>query len=243
MKFYPVFDALRKMDPGGNYTFPDEATGEARNDIGPAHEYTAPHPVTLIGTAGHLHPGGLNTRLTVTRGAETKTIFTSDAHYYEPAGAVSWDVAMGATPPSWRVQLQTGDKLNIHTTYDTKKADWYEVMGIMPVAVYNGADVGGEDAITGNVPQEEQLTHGHLRENDNHGGAPTNLPDPLQLPGVPTTDGQVDIKSFTYLGDVDGGFSHDPPTITPGPDAQLQELRRGPEQERLPHDHQLQGAV
>ena len=215
--FYPVFDALRKMDPGGDYTFPDEATGDARSDIGGAHEWTAPGPRTLIGTAGHLHPGGLNTKMKVTRGAQTNTIFTSNAHYFEPAGAVSWDVSMGGTPGAfWRVQLQAGDKLSINATYDTSKADWYEGMGIMPVAVYNGNDVGGLDAMSPNIPQNEVLTHGHLRENDNHGGAASNLPDPLQLPGIPSATGKVDIKSYTYLGDLNGGFVHDPPTITPG---------------------------
>ena len=216
-KFYPVFDALRKMDPGGNYTFPDEATGAARDDIGPAHEWTAPGPRTLIGSAGHLHPGGLNTQLTVTRGAQTNTIFTSNAHYFEPAGAVSWDVSMGATPgASWRVKLQTGDKLSVHATYDTKRADWYEVMGIMPVAVYNGADVGGLDAMSQNIPQNEVLTHGHLHENDNHGGGPTALPEALKLPGFPTSSAQINIKGFSYLGDSPGGFTRNPPTILPG---------------------------
>ena len=94
--------------------------------------------MTLIGTAGHLHPGGLDTQLRDTRGGQTNTLFTSDAHYYEPAGEVSWDVAMGATPPSWRVQVKAGDTVSVHATYDTRRADWYEVMGIMPVAVYNG---------------------------------------------------------------------------------------------------------
>jgi Ca2+-binding RTX toxin-like protein len=215
-KFYPVFDALRAMDPGGQYTFPDEATGAARDDIGTAQQWTAPGPRTLIGTAGHLHPGGLNTQLKVTRGAQTNTIFTSNAHYFEPAGAVSWDVSMGATPDSWRVKLQTGDKLSVHATYDTKRADWYEVMGIMPVAVYNGADVGGVDAMGQNIPQNEVLTHGHLHENDNHGGGPTNIPDALKLPGFPTSSAQVDIKGFSYLSDPLGGFTRNPPTILPG---------------------------
>ncbi len=216
-KFYPVFDALRAMDPGGEYTFPDEATGAARNDIGPAHEWTAPGPRTLIGTAGHLHPGGLNTQMKVTRGSQTNTIFTSNAHYFEPSGAVSWDVSMGATPgASWRVKLQAGDKLSVHATYDTKRADWYEVMGIMPVAVYNGTDAGGRDALDPNIPQNEVLTHGHLRENDNHGGGPGFLPEALKLPGFPTSSGQVDIKGFSYLGNPDGSFTRNPPTILPG---------------------------
>ena len=45
---------------------------------------------------------------------------------------------MGATPPSWRVQVKAGDTVSVHATYDTTRADWYEVMGIMPVAVYDG---------------------------------------------------------------------------------------------------------
>ena len=49
---------------------------------------------------------------------------------------------MGATPPAWRVQVKAGDKVSVHATYDTTRSDWYEVMGIMPVAVYNGTDVG-----------------------------------------------------------------------------------------------------
>ena len=51
--------------------------------------------MTLIATAGHLHPGGLDTQLRDNRNGQTNTLFTSDAHYYEPAGEVSWDVAMG----------------------------------------------------------------------------------------------------------------------------------------------------
>ncbi len=220
-KLYPVFDALREMDPGGQYTFPDEATGEAREDIGGAHTWTAPGPRTLIGTAGHLHPGGLNVELRVTRGNQTRTLFTSRAHYYEPAGAVSWDVSMGATPGGfWRVKVQTGDRITVHTTYDTKRADWYEGMGIMPISVYNGSDVGGMDALDPNIPQVEILTHGHLRENDNHGGEPTGAPNPLQVPGVPVASNQVDIKGFNYVANFGelgaAGFNRNPPTIMTG---------------------------
>jgi hypothetical protein len=126
-------------------------------------------PSDMIATAGHLHPGGLKTTLKVQRGDRHNTLFHSKAHYYEPAGAVSWDVAMRATPPSWRVKLKPGDTLSVHATYNTKRADWYEVMGIMPVAVYDGTDVGGVDAFSKDIPQHGILTHGHLAENDNHG--------------------------------------------------------------------------
>ncbi len=114
----------------------------------------------------------MQTGLRVRRGAQHRRIFTSKAHYYEPAGAVSWDVAMGATPTDWRVKLQAGDTLSVNATYDVSSADWYEVMGIMPVAVYDGVDVGGVDAFNNQIPQNGVLTHGHLAENNHHGGGP-----------------------------------------------------------------------
>jgi hypothetical protein len=113
---YPVFNALRGMGSGGRYVFPDQATGAQRNLIGPNQTWTPSQGVTLIGTAGHLHPGGLRTTLSVRRGATSRTLFRSEAHYYEPAGAVSWDVSMGATPKTWRVKLQAGDTLSVHAT-------------------------------------------------------------------------------------------------------------------------------
>jgi len=226
---YPVFDALRADGQGGTYTFPDQAPAadlhpcslfgrapDAHGCLGAAQTWTPNAGETLIGTVGHLHPGGLNTQLRVTRGSQTNTLFTSNAHYYEPAGAVSWDVAMGGTPSNWMVKLQAGDKLSVHATYDTSRADWYEVMGIMPVAVYNGTDVGGLDAMSPSIPQNEVLNHGHLRENDNHGASPTNLPDPLKLPGFPTSSAQVDIQGYSYLSSPDGAFTRRPPTILRG---------------------------
>jgi Ca2+-binding RTX toxin-like protein len=216
LKVYPVFNALRGMGSGGTYTFPDQATGAARDAIGSAATWTPNHPVTLIQTAGHLHPGGLDTTLTVDRGGQSTTLFTSKAHYYEPAGAVSWDVAMGATPADWRVKVQAGDKLAVHATYDTARADWYEVMGIMPVAVYDGTDVGGVDAMSSDIPQNEVLTHTHLHENENHGGDSEVLANPLSLPGFPAASSGVRISGFNYYGDPNSYTNHNPPTITPG---------------------------
>jgi plastocyanin len=213
---YPVFDSLRGMGEGGRYTFPDDATGADQDLVGPTQKWTVQTPTTLIGTAGHLHPGGLNTQLRVTRDGMTKTLFTSRAHYFEPAGPVSWDVAMGATTPGWRVELQPGDQLSVHTTYDVSKADWYEGMGIMPVMVYAGTDVGGEDAFSANIPQTEQRTHSHLAENDNHGGAATGLPDPSQLPSAPAPSGPIEIDDFLYEpGDLTTSAVN-PPTVRPG---------------------------
>ena len=128
--------------------------------------------MTLISTVGHLHPGGLSTGLRVRRGDQHRRIFTSKAHYYEPAGAVSWDVAMGATPKDWRVKLQAGDTLSVHATYDVSRADWYEVMGIMPVAVYDGINVGGVDAFSNQIPPERGAHARPSGREQHHGGGP-----------------------------------------------------------------------
>jgi plastocyanin len=224
---YPVFDSLRAYGKNGRYTFPDQAppadlhpcgsSGRAPDThgcLGAAQSWTPTQDSTLIATAGHLHPGGLYTQLRDTRNGTTSTLFTSDAHYYEPAGEVSWDVAMGATPPAWRVQVKAGDQVSVHATYDTTRSDWYEVMGIMPVAVYNGTDVGGKDAQANDIPQDEVLTHGHLAENDNHGGEPTGAANPLSLPSAPVPNSTIGIQSFTYQADRSAGLSV--PTVEPG---------------------------
>jgi plastocyanin len=225
---YPVFDALRSDGQNGTYTFPDQApaadlhpcggTGRAKGShgcLGAAQSWTPNHDVTLIATAGHLHPGGLNMQMRDTRNGETNTLFTSDAHYYEPAGEVSWDVAMGGTSPDWKVQVQAGDRVSVHATYDTRRADWYEVMGIMPVAVYEDTGVAGaKDAQADDIPQTQVLTHGHLSENDNHGGSPTGAPDPFSLPSAPAPNDTIGIQKFAYRGDPSAGPSV--PTIEPG---------------------------
>ena len=215
---YPVFNALRRMGQNGRYTFPDQATGAQRDLIGPSQSWTPNHPVTLITTAGHLHPGGLSTDLRVRRGNTVKRLFRSGARYFEPAGAVSWDVSMGATPPGWRVKLQAGDRLSVAATYDVGRADWYEVMGIMPVAVYDGVGVGGKDALSNEIPQQGVLTHGHLDENRNHGGDPMGLPDPRTLPGDPTPPNPIGIDQYAYeQGDMyAAGSFRNPPTVPTG---------------------------
>ncbi len=224
---YPVFDALRGQGQNGRYTFPDQAPAadtkpcgifgrapESHGCLGSAQTWTPSQDATLISTAGHLHPGGLNTELRAKRGGQTNNLFTSEAQYYEPAGAVSWDVAMGATPASWRVKVQAGDKVSVHATYDSQRADWYEVMGIMPVAVYDGTDVGGVDALDPSASQAGVLTHGHLSENDNHGGEPTGAPDPFSLASAPAPNNTIGIQSFAYRTDASAGPSV--PTVEPG---------------------------
>jgi plastocyanin len=200
IRAYPVFDALRKYaDAKGEYTFPTQTTDPVEKaKIGPAQSWTVTNPGTLVATAGHLHPGGLHTDLYLTRNGRTVDLFRSDAHYFEPAGAVSWDVAMTGTRPDWKVQVQPGDVVSVTGTYDARKASWYESMAIMPVA-FSPGDTTGIDPFSDQLDKNGLLNHGHLAENDNHGGRSSGLPDARTLMGA-SADGSNDvtIKGFIY---------------------------------------------
>jgi plastocyanin len=190
-KIYPVFDVHRGSGTNGKYTYPDDAPNAPR-----VNTYTVPTDGVLVKTFGHLHPGGLHDTFTVTRGEQTKTVFTSKAKYYEPAGAVSWDVSMTTTPDDWEVAVKAGDTLAISSTYDTKRASWYESMGLGIVWMYDGP--GGKDPFTQTIDQKGVLTHGHLPENDNHGGKPNAMfSDARDAASGPQTS-KVDIGSFEY---------------------------------------------
>ncbi|MEA2136920.1 MAG: hypothetical protein QOG56_70, partial [Solirubrobacteraceae bacterium] len=216
---YPVFDAHRGWGKDGRYTFPDDARGAERAKLGPLQHITMPADATLVAAGGHVHPGGLWVDLKSTRGAQTKTIFRSEAKYYEPAGAVSWDASMTFTKPDWRVAVRKGDTLSVSATYDTTRASWYEVMGIVDPLWYTTKTIAGApDPFEQPVDWHGVVTHGHLPENDNHGGTGSAaLPDARTLrAGAPRSS--VNIKQFVYaLGDLTGaGASGRPPTVRQG---------------------------
>jgi plastocyanin len=190
---YPVFDARRHAGRK-TFTFPDQAAPGARG-LGSLHQWVVPEDQTLVWTAGHLHPGGLRTDLTITRGGRTVPLFRSVAHYWEPAGPVSWDVAMTATRPEWRVQVRRGDVIKLSGTYDVSENSWYESMAIMLLERYAGTDAGGVDPFDAKLDTRGLVTHGHLRENDNHGGRGTSASDVRRMPsGRPA--GSIAVAGF-----------------------------------------------
>ena len=197
LKFYPVFDVRRGSGAKGRFTFPQQARGAQRQRIGPAHQWDVPEDITLVGTGGHLHPGGLWTELSAQRGGSAKEVFRSEARYFEPAGAVSWDVAMTVTKPGWRVALNKGDKLNVSATYDSARASWYESMGIMNVWYATGHEAGAKDPFTSAVDTRGVVSHGRLPENDNHGNTYRVFPDARDLLSGTRTS-RVDIQDFIY---------------------------------------------
>jgi plastocyanin len=242
-QIYPVFDAERGFDLNGDgkYVFPDEvpldssAPGyEERHKISNARDWRVPAGgATLVFGAGHLHPGGENVALQVTRDGQTVPLFRSDAHYDEPAGAVSWDVSMTATRPDWRIKLKAGDVVSINVTYDVRKASWYESMGILPLSVVPGTNVDPNakdpftDAAAVRAMYEEGgiLTHGRLPENvDSKANKNLKLPDPRKLrsKGKRVPASGVRIEGFGYSPggySATKGFSKNrirPPVVKPG---------------------------
>jgi plastocyanin len=250
---YPVFDAERGFDTNGDgkYTFPDDvptdpaAPGyEERENVNPGASWTVPPAGrTLVFGAGHLHPGGKHVDIQVARDgpdagtvdgddpSEVRQLFRSDARYYEPAGAVSWDVSMEATPRDWRVHLKGGDTVSVNTTYNVKKASWYESMGILPLAVSPvnndplAKDPFDDDAAVRAMFDEGGiLTHARLPENvDAKADKDLGLPDPRKLKSKgKVASGGLEINGFGYSR---GGYSAfsgypaskmRPPVVKPG---------------------------
>jgi plastocyanin len=225
---YPVFDAIQGTGKNGEYVYPDDATNPYQGGA-PKNEWTSTFDGTLLVTAGHLHPGGLRDDLFLKRAGatglpghvkpgspDTAHLFTSVATYYEPAGGVSWDVSMSATPPNWRVGVHKGDVLSTTTTYNTKDASWYESMGIM-IAWLAPNDTTGADPFKTAVDGQGVLTHGHLAENNNHGGAPDpkHYQNVMNLPSRVVPSGTVlPIADFAYEGDMSAAATI--PTIVQG---------------------------
>jgi hypothetical protein len=220
---YPVFDVRKGAGRNGRFTY---AGRDDRN------EWVVDRNGVLIATAGHLHPGGLYTDLRLQRqGARIRPargrdaprgrgsrahLFRSRAKYFEPAGAVSWDVSMTATRPDWRVKVRRGDVLSVSATYDSRRAAWWESMGIM--VVYMAGDGPGRNPFERRVNYPGRPTHGHLPENDNHGGGRTSLPNPTTLPDGAPVGGPLDILDFRYsLGDLTiPGAAGRPPVVPQG---------------------------
>jgi plastocyanin len=215
---YPVFDVLKGSGGrDGKFTYPDDEPNAYEGRRRPGNEWRVERDTTVVGTAGHLHPGGLWTDLYVTRDGVKKHLFRSRARYYEPAGPVSWDVSMTATPENWRVRLKRGDVISINATYETRRGSWYESMGIMPLQITD-EPAGGKDPFAGDrIVKEGKVTHGPLPENDNHGGEASGLPDARKLRDGPRID-QVPIEDFVYQqGDLSlTGRKGLPPVVAPG---------------------------
>jgi hypothetical protein len=240
---YSVFDVQRYSGRNGIYTFPDMAKNPYRGWSSPLNLFTVDHPGTLLATAGHVHPGGLYTTLDLIRpGAHAARsalrgsvpgsvrLFRSNARYFDKRGPISWDMAMTGTAPDWRPHVNAGDTLRVSATYETRRASWYESMGIMVVWEAYDSEMG-LDPFTGARRQQVAhaasvnpfahaidlrgyLTHGHLTENNHHGGTAWLTVNPNKVRSCRTNT--VNIAGFTYNpGDLQSPGAC-APTITQG---------------------------
>ena len=168
-------------------------------------------------------------------------IFRSQAKYYDRAGPVSWDVSLTASRPDWRVKVNTGDTLRITTTYDSARGAWYEAMGIVMLYVAKG-ERKGVDPFKQPVDWGGVLTHGHLPENDNHGGGAGVLADPRNVPDGPVP-GKIEIKNFQFSpGDLGPARKRRARADRqPGSEPSVREPGSG--DVRLALDHRVRGSV
>ncbi len=213
---YPIFNVKRGSGRDGKFTYPLMAKDPYGS--GPAlNQFTIDHPGVLIGTAGHLHPGGLYDELDLTRPGVKRSrvtipgevpgsvrLFRSYADYFDKGKPISWDFAATATAADWRPEVQPGDVLTVNATYDTRWASWYEVMGIMVVWEAWG-DEQGVNPFTHKLDQTGHITHGHLAENNYPGGTAWVGVNPDTLPACHTH--KVLIAGFRYIPDTSGNVN------------------------------------
>jgi hypothetical protein len=143
-------------------------------------------------------------------------LFRSNAHYWDPRGPISWDMAMQGTSTDWRPYVKAGDMLSVSATYETKRASWYESMGIMVVWEAWTKTKGAVDPFAHKLDQTGHLTHGHLAENDHHGG--TQFVG-VNIKTMPSCSAKlVDIVKYNYNpgGFYSSGKNYCIPTITRG---------------------------
>jgi hypothetical protein len=149
----------------------------------------------------------------------------------------SWDFSMEVMgAPYWGIHLKPGDKLRSNATYDTTIAASYENMGIA-VALFAPDTPDGKPTAPGVNPFQAErdrspgcesgglrakgepklctrglVTHGHYKENGNHGGPGGNW---TNKSGQPTTE--VGIADFLYEpGDLSTASMTGVPTVKLG---------------------------
>ena len=221
-KIYPVFDVFRGAGSKGRFTYPTQDPAAYAGRPNRPNRWRVDRDSVLIGTAGHLHAGGLWNDLYVTRKGRRAHLFRSRAKYFEPLGPVSWDLAMTVTPKNYRAGLKKGDVLSTTVTYESKRASWYESMGIMVSWL---ADAGPRvDPFKHKVAVKGKTTHGHLAENDVHGGRKTDADHPADVASG-AFSAKIAISNFGYLPREVRRRPH--AGGPPGPVHQLHQHRRG----------------
>ena len=228
-KIYPVFNVYRHSGKQGRFTFPEMAKNPYPAPSRALNQFVVDHPGTLIATAAHVHPGGLFGQLDITRAGDSPhggalrgmtsgsvRLFRSNAHYWDPRGPISWDMAMQGTSTDWRPYVKAGDVLSVSATYETRRASWYESMGIMVVWEAYAKTKGAVDPFSHKIDETGHLTHGHLAENRHHGGT-TSLGWSLKtMHNCPASAVTIQHYQYDPGGFFTAGSADCVPTVTQG---------------------------
>ena len=137
----PVHD-IRGMLMGRTFDVPREPDGDGTWDTTTGHpkqqpiEWTSRVDGTIIGTGGHLHPGGKYI-LVENMGSEERpckgdgpgggvVIFRSDAVWRR--ATYSEEFQMTVTDPHWRAPIRKGDRIRLTGYYENKENSWITAM-------------------------------------------------------------------------------------------------------------------
>ena len=137
----PVHD-IRGLLFGRTFDVPREPDGDGTWDTTTGHrdkkpiEWTSQVDGTMIGTGGHLHPGGKYV-IVENRGSEERpcrgdgpgggvVIFRSDAVWRR--ALYSEEFQMTVSDPHWRAPIRKGDRIRLTGYYENKDNAWYTAM-------------------------------------------------------------------------------------------------------------------
>ena len=129
--FGRTFDVPRNANGDGLFT-------TTRDDPGGAIEWTSTMDGTIIGTGGHLHPGGLHVLVENMgpvdnpcpddgRGTGGTRLLKSEALWRDNV-PFSEDFQMSVSNPAWRAPIRKGDRIRITGVYANRDHAWYTAM-------------------------------------------------------------------------------------------------------------------
>jgi plastocyanin len=127
--FGRTFDVPRKPNGPGHFS--------TTKDMEKPIEWVATQDGTMIGTGGHLHPGGTTIRVEnlgskenpcpATDGGPGTKLLQSDAAWRDNI-PFSEDFQMEVSDPAWRAPVRKGDVIRITGYYENKEHAWYTAM-------------------------------------------------------------------------------------------------------------------
>ena len=241
---YPVFDAKRGQRRRRRpLHLPGRGPGRAAQRAG-----SCPTDGALVGTGGPPAPGRAVDRPEAhARRPDRTRLFRSEAKYFEPAGrGLLGRRDDGRRRPTGACGVRKGDVLSVSGTYDTRRASWYESMAIMPT-MYAPRRRPGPTRSRPTSTSRAQVTHGHLPENDNHGGGRfSGLPEPARAARAAASrgNGEVAIQRLRLRpGRPERDRQARPARARRARAAASRSSTATPQADDLPHDHRVQGAL